>query len=82
VRTNLMGHEPDVVSSPMANLMNTIVRESVEAQGIPPEDVAEQVVAAITGNQFWILTHPDMRAAPVDRMQRARDGENPILPTM
>jgi NAD(P)-dependent dehydrogenase (short-subunit alcohol dehydrogenase family) len=82
VRTNLMENEPEAVSSPMGNLMNTVVRESVESQGIAPEEVADQVVDAIRANRFWILTHPDFRQAPVDRVQRAADGVNPILPVL
>jgi NAD(P)-dependent dehydrogenase (short-subunit alcohol dehydrogenase family) len=82
VRTNLMENEPETVSSPIGNFMSTIVRESVEAQGIPPEEVADQVLDAVRTDRFWILTHPDMGAAPVERMQRARAGENPLLPTL
>jgi NAD(P)-dependent dehydrogenase (short-subunit alcohol dehydrogenase family) len=82
VRTNLMENEPESVSSPVGNLINTVVRESVESIGIAPEDVADQVVDAIRANRFWILTHRDMKPAPVERMQRAADGVNPTLPVM
>lgn len=82
VRTNLMENEPTSVSTPVANLINDVVRGGVESQGIPPEDVAGMVVDAIRENRFWILTHPDWRQVPVERMQRAADGENPILPIL
>ena len=45
--------------------------------GTDPADVAEQVIDAIRAERFWILTHPDMRHAPVERMQRAERQENP-----
>jgi hypothetical protein len=54
----------------------------VENQGIPPEDVADMVLDAIRTNRFWILTHDDFKEVAVARIQRAADGENPILPIM
>jgi hypothetical protein len=77
-----MENEPTVVSSPVANAMNDYLRIGVETQGMPPADVAGQVLDAIRANRFWILTHPDFRHQPVDRMQRAADGENPVLTVM
>jgi NAD(P)-dependent dehydrogenase (short-subunit alcohol dehydrogenase family) len=79
VRTRLMEHEPASVDSPMANFMNDLVRTSVEAEGIAPEAVADMVVSAVREQQFWILTHEEWRHQPVERMQRAADGVNPIL---
>ena len=38
---------------------------------IDPADVAAQVVDAMQADRFWILTHPEVRQAPVERMQRA-----------
>jgi len=46
-------------------------------EGIPATDVADQVHDAIVANRFWILTHPDFRQAPVERMQRAALQQNP-----
>jgi hypothetical protein len=46
-------------------------------EGIEATDVADQVVDAIRTERFWILTHPEMRQAPVERMQRAADQTNP-----
>jgi len=45
--------------------------------GIPAIEVADQVVAAVDAEQFWILTHEDMRARPVARMERAATQTNP-----
>jgi NAD(P)-dependent dehydrogenase (short-subunit alcohol dehydrogenase family) len=78
VQTDLMDKEPEVVDSPLAQLMNQFLRTGVQT-GIPASDVAEQVVAAVKADRFWILTHPDMRQGPVERMQRAAAGDNPTL---
>jgi NAD(P)-dependent dehydrogenase (short-subunit alcohol dehydrogenase family) len=76
VKTRLMEHEPASVDDPLANAMNEILRSGVEG-GIPASDVADQVVEAIRARRFWVLTHPDMRQVPVERMQRAANQENP-----
>ncbi len=85
VRTELMtrmtwadrlGEQPATTTNPTGQFMDQILRDGVE-NGISPEDVAGQVVAAIKAEQFWILTHPDFRQAPVERMQRAAAQENP-----
>jgi NAD(P)-dependent dehydrogenase (short-subunit alcohol dehydrogenase family) len=79
VRTRLMEHEPEEVATPMANMMSQVVRASLDTAGIEPADVADQVVAAIRRDNFWILTHPETRQQPVARMQRAADQVNPVL---
>jgi hypothetical protein len=56
--------------------MNEMLKAGVE-EGIPATDVADQVHDAIVANQFWILTHPDFRQAPLERMQRAALQQNP-----
>ncbi len=81
VKTDLMDKEPDVVDAPMAQSMNELLRTGIE-NGIPASDVADQVVAAIEADRFWILTHEDMRQGPVERMQRAATGTNPTLPEL
>ncbi|CAB4884031.1 unannotated protein [freshwater metagenome] len=85
VRTELMtqmtwadrlGDKPAPTSNPIGQVMDQMLREGVE-QGISPADVADQVVAAIRAEQFWILTHDDFGQAPVERMQRAVAQQNP-----
>ena len=85
VRTNLMegqqwqsrlGDEPPPTTSPMGQLIEVALRDGV-AGGIEPTDVAAQVVDAVKTERFWILTHPDARQLPVERMQRAAAQENP-----
>ena len=85
VRTNLakgqkwterLGSEPGAAQTPMAQMMDAVLAQGVE-EGIEATDVADQVVDAIRTERFWILTHPEMRQAPVERMQRAADQANP-----
>jgi hypothetical protein len=42
-------------------------------------EVAQRVLEAIVNDQFWIVTHDDMRDIPIARMQRASDQTNPTL---
>lgn len=85
VRTELMtqmtwadrlGDKPAATSNPTGQFMDQMLREGVE-HGISPAEVANQVVAAIHAEQFWILTHDDFGQAPVERMQRAVAQQNP-----
>jgi hypothetical protein len=76
-----MNKEPDTLDDPLAQMMNEFLRTGVET-GIPARDVADQVVAAIKADRFWILTHEDMRQGPVERMQRAATGTNPTFPEL
>jgi short-subunit dehydrogenase len=78
VKTELMDKEPETIDSPVAQLINQLLRAGVDG-GIPASDVADQVVAGIKAGRFWILTHPDMRQGPVERMHRASTGVNPSL---
>jgi NAD(P)-dependent dehydrogenase (short-subunit alcohol dehydrogenase family) len=78
VKTDLFDKEPDTIDSPLGPLIAEFFRNGVET-GIPASDVADQVVDAIKSGRFWILTHPDMRELPVERMQRAAAGINPEL---
>ncbi len=40
-------------------------------RGVEPAIIAAEVIDAIRGERFWILTHPEARHAPVERMQAA-----------
>lgn len=85
VRTNLidgqqwhdrLGDEPPPATGAMTTMIEDVLRQGVE-NGIDPADVAAQVVDAVRSDRFWILTHPEMRQIPVERMQRAAAQENP-----
>jgi NAD(P)-dependent dehydrogenase (short-subunit alcohol dehydrogenase family) len=79
VKTRIMEHESLRGTTPMASFMSEVARSAVEHEGIPPEEVAQQVLDAIHRDQFWILTHADWRSRPVERMQRAAEHANPTL---
>lgn len=85
VKTNLMvgqqwqdrlGPKPPASTNPVGQMIETMLNEGVE-NGVDPDGIAAQVVDAVTTNRFWILTHPEARQAPVERMQRAAAQENP-----
>ena len=61
--------------------MTEVVRTSIDTAGIDPAEVADQVVDAIRGDTFWILTHPETRQQPVERMRRAAAHVNPVIGT-
>jgi NADP-dependent 3-hydroxy acid dehydrogenase YdfG len=73
-----LGAQPSDPTDPISSMMNEMLKAGVE-DGIPASDVAQQVHDAVVANQFWILTHPDFRQAPVERMQRAAAQQNPTL---
>ena len=85
VRTNLvqtqqwssrLGEEPAPSTSPVQQAVGQLLEQGV-AEGIDATIVADQVLDAILEERFWILTHADMRQAPVERMERAARQENP-----
>jgi NAD(P)-dependent dehydrogenase (short-subunit alcohol dehydrogenase family) len=85
VKTNLLrgqrwddrlGAEPEPSRNPIAQMVDTALFEGVEA-GIPAAEVAAQVIEAIRTERFWVLTHPELRQIPVERMQRAAAQTNP-----
>jgi hypothetical protein len=59
--------------------MTDFVRSSIENDSMTPAEVAQRVLEAIVTDQFWIVTHDDMRNLPIARMQRASDQINPTL---
>lgn len=79
VRTRLMVNEPTDIGEGFAGAMNSLLRQGIDG-GIDPADVAEQVLDAVRGRKFWILTHPETRPRVVERVQRAADQVNPRFP--
>jgi NAD(P)-dependent dehydrogenase (short-subunit alcohol dehydrogenase family) len=77
VRTRIMEHEASIGTTPMAALMQDVARSSIDNEGIAPAEVAQQVLDAIHRDQFWILTHAEMGAAAVGRIERAAAQVNP-----
>lgn len=72
-----LGSVPTSEATPAAwELFRQAAQQAVES-GMPPEAVADLVLAAVEQQRFWILTHPDMAPAALERMRRATAGEQP-----
>ena len=70
--------EPPEVDTSLASMIGGMLRTGVET-GIPARVVADAVLDAIVAERFWILTHPEMSHAPVERMERAESQTNPPM---
>jgi len=57
-------------------VLEGLVRQAV-AGGIPPAEVAEQVLQAVLADRFWVLTHPKTKRAVEKRMQGIVEGKSP-----
>jgi len=62
--------------SPQEQMMGAMIRTAV-AGGIPPEEVASQVLSAIHEERFWILTHPKIGKAIERRTRGILEGKVP-----
>ena len=62
----------------LSSMIGGMLRAGVET-GIPASEIADQVLDAIVAERFWILTHEEMRHAPVERMERAEAQINPPM---
>ena len=78
VKTDLMVKEPEVGDPSLSSMIGSMLRTGVET-GMPASELADQVLDAIVAERFWILTHEDMRHAPVERMERAEAQVNPTM---
>ena len=85
VRTNIMrgqrwdtrlGPEPPPSDNSANRAMEEYFEHGVE-RGVEPAIVAAEVIDAIRQGRFWILTHPEARHAPVERMRKAQRQQNP-----
>jgi NAD(P)-dependent dehydrogenase (short-subunit alcohol dehydrogenase family) len=85
VKTNLvagqqwqdrLGPESTAPVNELGQRIEALLTHGVE-NGVDPAGIAAEVVDAIRTDRFWILTHPEMRQAPVERMRRAAAQENP-----
>lgn len=65
---------------PAAALAANMVQQAV-AGGTSPDDVAEQVVAAVRDERFYVLTHPEMMGAVHHRNNDIVQGRYPRLPS-
>jgi NAD(P)-dependent dehydrogenase (short-subunit alcohol dehydrogenase family) len=53
------------------------LRESLDAMGIPPSQVATDVVDAVTSGRFWIFTHPVTKPVAFGRFEDLQADRNP-----
>jgi len=56
------------------------LREAIAAMGIPPEKVSGDVVEAIKGNRFWVLTHDTTPGVAATRFRDISKMRNPTDP--
>ncbi len=61
---------------PSSEQFRQMVRMMVD-QGMPPSQVAEQVLDAIRQDRFWILTHPELDSAVRGRTDSILERRNP-----
>jgi short-subunit dehydrogenase len=61
---------------PQEQMMEAMMRQAI-ANGMPPSEVADHVLAAIHEERFWILTHPKMKKAVEIREHGILEGINP-----
>ena len=61
---------------PQEQMMEAMMRQAI-ANGMPPSEVADHVLAAIHEERFWILTHPKMKKAVEIRERGILEGIDP-----
>jgi NAD(P)-dependent dehydrogenase (short-subunit alcohol dehydrogenase family) len=64
--------------TPQAQVLEGMVRSAI-AGGIPPAQVADQVLDAVVNERFWVLTHPETKKAVERRLRGAVEGKNPAF---
>lgn len=53
------------------------LRESIDAMGIAPSQVATDVIDAVTSGKFWIFTHPVTKPVALSRFDDIQADRNP-----
>jgi len=54
-----------------------LLRAALEAMGIAPEQVADEVVHAVRDDRFYVLPHPEVKDLVRTRMEAIIEGRNP-----
>jgi NAD(P)-dependent dehydrogenase (short-subunit alcohol dehydrogenase family) len=67
---------PAAAVTPATQMMSSMMRAAI-AGGIPPEEVAGQVLSAIVEERFWVITHPKTKKGVEKRLRGAIEGQNP-----
>lgn len=75
VRTNLFRTSMDGLGRAGAGLTERRGRDacSLETEGLDPQGVGRAVLAAVRAGAFYIITHPELRAAVDVRFERIRE---------
>lgn len=73
-----LGPRPEMPSPPGGEQLREMMRQQI-AQGMPPAEVAEAVLAGVRAGRFWILTHPEFGDRATARLRDATEGRNPEL---
>ncbi len=72
-----LGPNPAAEGDPAASGGSPSLMKDILSQGMDPAAVAAMVLDAVVNDKFWILTHPEMGKAVLERYQRAVEGRNP-----
>lgn len=67
----------DTPSQAPGGEMQDSIRSLIEAYGMAPEELAEKTFAAVREQKFWILPHPEFKAALLKRAARVEAEEPP-----
>jgi len=73
-------NRPEHLRNPVEPEMSGVGRElmkQIVASGLPPGDVARQVVDAVKTDRFYVLPHPEMKSAVRTRMDDILEDRSP-----
>jgi NAD(P)-dependent dehydrogenase (short-subunit alcohol dehydrogenase family) len=82
VKTDIATSEHAAVATddPIDTMVEASVRRAV-SKGMPADEVAAQVFAAIENDQFYIITHAETRKAHIHRADGIAHNRNPEVPS-
>ena len=71
-------NEVDAAAAEDVAKQREVMQDFFLSEGMPPAEVADMVVDAITADRFYVLTHPDMIKPHVEaRLRAVLDGTDP-----
>jgi short-subunit dehydrogenase len=73
-------NRPEHLRNPVEPEMSEVGRElmkQIVASGLPPDEVARQVVDAVKHERFYVLPHPEMKSAVRTRMDDILEDRSP-----
>jgi NAD(P)-dependent dehydrogenase (short-subunit alcohol dehydrogenase family) len=60
-------------------IMEKMSRQTLDAAGQNPSEVAEMVFEAVRDERFYVITHPDIKGRVRQRMEDILEGRNPVF---